>query len=531
MFTCKGARQLKLLIQIWTTKFSNSPSRKLKNEHANHLEASRTIDFHSSMNKEFIKLAKSISMLLWLLICELPIAYSDEYSSNQNPPKCLNIAGQNPKEALDEVMAESTQNIQVQSFIDLIEASKYVLRSTKQYYVPQVIIGGSVAYYNLTDNTRFLEGQEYSIANSYPSYLENTPYATINQNLFNPSQQSLISSNYFQISSQRYQAVEQAQANALSASQLYNSIIQNFNTALSIQKLISAYTQQYKNTVILRKAGEASLIDLFSAKAQLELYQQELLQTRALIETATANLETLLNRRVCQLNSSSFLTFPTLDRLQNVSESTVLEAINLSPTVNNFKAVSDTAESLAQSYRLSYLPNLSAQLGMTGTYQFGNITGARTASNEYDLSTSPFVQLSLKWMMFDGGTNLSLAKAQIETSKSNRKLIQQTSLQIENNIQSFYRNDVLNISSLEKATSQLKINEKLIDLVSIGSRAGYLTYLNFQVQASTLYTSYLNFFSTEASLLNNRLQYYSLFLFSGLNKTYRSLQKIHGSFR
>ena len=163
---------------------------------------------------------------------------------------------------------------------------------------------------------------------------------------------------------------------------------------------------------------------------------------------------------------------------------------------------------------------------MTGTYQFGNITGVGPASNEYSISTSPFVQLSVKWMIFDGGTNLSLAKAQIETSKSNQKLIQQTSLQIQNSIQSFYRNDILNISSLEKATSQLKINEKLINLVSIGYRAGYLTYLNFQVQASTLYTSYLNFFGIEASMLNNRLQYYSLFLFRGFDKTYKSLQEI-----
>ncbi|MFN9071068.1 MAG: TolC family protein [Cyanobacteriota bacterium] len=478
------------------------------------------------MKKEIFKVVKAIPILVGFLFFDLPNAYSGEYHTNQGQPDCLDIAGQNPKEVLDEIMAESTQNAQVQSFINLIEASKYVLQSTKQYYVPQVIVGGSYAYYNVTDNTRLLEGQEYFVGKSYPNYLESTPYITINQNLFNPSQQSLISSNYFQVSAQRYQAVEQAQANAISASQLYNSIIQNYNTVLAIQKLVEAYTQQYENTFSLRKAGEASLIDLLSAKAQLQLYQQELLQTQTLIETAVANLETLLNRRICKLNSSSFLSFPTLDKLPSVSESAELDAINLSPTVNNFKAISDSAESLAQSYRLSYLPNLSAQLGMTGTYQFGNITGAGPASNEYDLSTSPFVQLSVKWMIFDGGTNLSLAKAQIETSKSNQKLIQQTSVQIQNSIQNFYRNDILNISSLEKATSQLKINEKLINLVSIGYRAGYLTYLNFQVQASTLYTSYLNFFGIEASLLNNRLQYYSLFLFRGFDKTYKSLQEI-----
>ena len=478
------------------------------------------------MKKEMFKVAKAIPILVGILFFDLPNAYSGEYNTNQGQPDCLDIAGQNPNAVLDDVMAESTQNAQVQSFIALIEASKYVLRSTKQYYVPQVIVGGSYAYFNVTDHTRFLERRRYFVGKSYPNYLESTPSVTINQNLFNPSQQSLISSNYFQVSAQRYQTVAQAQANAISASQLYNSIIQNYNTALSIQKLIAAYTQQYENTFSLRKAGEASLIDLLSAKAQLQLYQQQLLQTRGLIETAVANLETLLNRRICQLNSSSFLSFPKLDKLPDVSESAELEAINLSPTVNSFKAISDSAESLAQSYRLSYLPNLSAQLGMTGTYQFGNINGEGAASNEYDLSTSPFVQLSVKWIMFDGGTNLSLAKAQIETSKSNQKLIQQTALQIQNNIQSFSLNDNLNISSLEKATSQLKINEKLIDLVSIGYRAGYLTYLNFQVQASTLYTSYLNFFSTEASLLNNRLQYYSLFLFSGFDKTYRSLQEI-----
>jgi outer membrane protein TolC len=478
------------------------------------------------MKKEMFKVAKAIPMLVGFLFFVLPNAYSREYTINIVHPDCLDIAGQNPNELLDEIMAESTQNAQVQSSINLIEASKYALQSSKQYYVPQVIVGGSYAYYNVTDNTRLLEGQEYFVGKSYPNYLESTPFITINQNLFNPSQQSLISSNYFQVSAQRYQAVEQAQANAISASQLYSSIIQNYNTVLAIQKLVEAYTQQYENTISLRKAGEASLIDLLSAKAQLQLYQQQLLQTQTLIEKAVANLETLLNRRICKLNSGSFLSFPTLDKLPSVSESTELEAINLSPTVNNFKAISDSAESLAQSYRLSYLPNFSAQLGMTGTYQFGNITGVGTASNEYSISTSPFVQLSAKWTMFDGGANLSLAKAQIETSKSNQNLIQQTALQIKNNIQSFYLNDSLNVSSLEKATSQLKINEKLIYLVSIGFRAGFFTYLNFQVQASTLYTSYLNFFGLEASLLNNRLQYYSLFLFRGFDKTHKSLQEI-----
>jgi outer membrane protein TolC len=449
---------------------------------------------------------------------------------NASDPECLEISGKNADINLDEIMYYSTQNAQVQSLIDLIESSNYVLRSNKQFYVPQVTFGGSYTYFSNTVISRLLEevgsNSQYIFNQSYPNYLEVAPSLTINQNIFNLSQQALISSSVAQVRAQRYQTLAQAQSNALSSAQLYNSIIQNFNSALSIDQIVKAYNKQYENIFILQKSGEASLIDLLSAKAQLQLYQQELLQIRATIMTQKSELETLTNKNICEINSKHYLPFPNIEKLPYVSESNEAEAIKLSPVVNNFKASSDVAKYIAQSYRLSYLPNISAQLGMTGTYQFGNVMGTKHASNEYDLSSSPYVQLSLNWPFFDGGKNISLAKSQIKSADSNQKLMQQTSLQIKNDIQSYYQNDILNIASLEKANYQTIANKKLLDLVSIGYKAGYLTYINFQVQASSLYTANLNLFSTQANLLNNRLQYYALFFFRGFKNTNNSLQNI-----
>jgi len=449
---------------------------------------------------------------------------------NMDVLECMEIGGKNVNTNLDKLMYYSTQNAQVQSLIDLIEASKYILKSNKQFYVPQVTFGGSYAYYSNTFISRSLEQldshSQYILNQSYPNYLEFAPFLSINQNIFNLSQQALIYSNVAQVKAQRYQTLAQAQSNALSVAQLYNNIIQNHNSAVSIDQIVEAYKKQYENIFILQKSGEASLIDLLSAKAQLELYEQELLQVRATIVTQKSELETLTNKNICDINSINYLPFPNIEKLPYISESNEAEAIKLSPVVNNFKASSEVAKYIAQSYRLSYLPNVSAQLGMTGTYQFGNVSGTNHASNEYYLSSSPYVQLSLNWLIFDGGKNISLAKSQIKIADSNQKLMQQSSFQIKNDIQSYYQNDILNMASLEKANYQTTVNKKLLDLVAIGYKAGYLTYINFQVQASSLFTANLNLFSTQANLLNNRLQYYALFFFRDFEKTFNSLQNI-----
>jgi hypothetical protein len=72
------------------------------------------------MKKEMFKVVKAIPILVGFLFFDLPNAYSGEYHTNQGQPDCLDIAGQNPKEVLDEIMAESTQNAQVQSCINII---------------------------------------------------------------------------------------------------------------------------------------------------------------------------------------------------------------------------------------------------------------------------------------------------------------------------------------------------------------------------------------------------------------------------
>jgi outer membrane protein TolC len=147
-------------------------------------------------------------------------------------------------------------------------------------------------------------------------------------------------------------------------------------------------------------------------------------------------------------------------------------------------------------------------------------------SNQYYLGSELYGQLTFSWTIFDGGSNKSLAESQAETSKYNENLFKQSVIQLINNIQNNYQSDKLNTESLIKASSQLKINQSLTDLVSIGYRAGYMTYLNFQVQASSLYTAYSNLFSTQSTLVNNRLAFYSLYLFKDFEKTYSSLQNL-----
>ena len=438
---------------------------------------------------------------------------------------CLNIVNGNPTEVLDDIMAMSSQNAQVKSQIDLINSSQYTLKSAKQYYVPKLVTSGSYAYYSVPTSEKILESGQYVITKTTPNYQEGTPSITLNQNILNLSQQSLISSNFYQVKVQKYQTQSQAQSNALSAAQLYVSLIQNYNTMLSIEKVVKSYKEQYEATFKLKKAGEASLVDLLSAKAQVELYQQQVIQYKSAFVTSKANLQTLLNGKICNIESVAYLQFPSINAVPLQTSSSIQEAIKISPLINTYKSSINSSQSLSQYYKRTYLPSFSIQAGMSGTYELGDLAGTGNTNSEYYLSSSPYAQISFSWTIYDGGSNISLARSQVENAKSSQNLLTQSKIQLENSIQSYQLNDELNVESLQKASSQLKINEALTKLVSIGYKAGYLTYLNFQVQAGTLYSSYLSLFSTKSTLLNNRLQYSSLMLFKDFDKTYKSLSQ------
>lgn len=446
-------------------------------------------------------------------------------SENIGTKPCINIADDDSTLALDEIMTRASRNAQINSLQNLVNSSEYTLKSSKQYYVPKLITSGSYAYYSVPTSEKIIESGEYITTKTSPKYQESAPSITLNQNIFNLSQQSLILSNLYQVKVQKYQTQSQAQSNALSAAQLYISLIQNYNTMLSVEKVVKSYKEQYEATFKLKKAGEASLVDLLSAKAQVELYQQQVLQYKSAFVTAKANLQTAVNGQICDMSSKNYLQFPSVNAVSDQTNLTIEEATSTSPLINTYKSSAKSSLSLSQYYKRSYLPSFSVQAGMSGTYEWGNISGTSSTTSEYYLSSSPYAQLSFNWTIYDGGSNISLANSQIESAKSSENLINQTKISLENQIKSYQQNDGINEQVLQKAASQLKINEKLTSLVSIGYKAGYLTYLNFQVQAGTLYNSYLGLFSAKTALLNNRLQYSSLLLFKEFGKTYNSLMK------
>jgi outer membrane protein TolC len=439
---------------------------------------------------------------------------------------CYSLEKEKPNQVLDRIMSEAAMNKQIQSLKEIANANKYVLRSSKQYFLPQLVGSANYAYYMSPAQALYYQQGGYvtSLVNS--SYGESTPSLTLNQNIISLAQQAKISSNTFLLYGSQLQALNQAQGNALSASQALVTIIQNYNTILSIQKIISSYKQQAYNTLKSYQKGEASKIDVLSANSQVDTYEQELLQTKAQLVTQLSNLETLINFQICPLKSKTFLDFPILEKINEITNKKVAEAIRISPNLRNIEASAKSSQSLAQYYRNTYLPSLSVQFGMSGTYQKGNISGIGNVNNQYYYNTEPYVQLTINWSLFDGGTNLSLAKSQDLTAQSNVDNYQQQEIQLANNIKSFYTNDTLNAGALEKSKSQLSMNETLSRLVDIGYKAGVLTYLNFQVQASTLYNAYINYFGAESALLTNRLQYYSLFLFRGLSRTYSVLHSL-----
>jgi outer membrane protein TolC len=437
--------------------------------------------------------------------------------------ECLSIEGSSPYNILDQLMFMSTRNFEIKSLVDTVGASKYTLQSTKQYFVPKLVASGNLEYLSSPTKQKVLEGGAYVTSSSSPKYVESAPSLTLNQNIFNLSQQSLISSNSFIVKVNQYQSQSQAQSNALNSAQLYNTIIQNYNIVLSIAKVVASYRQQYEATFKLHKSGEASLIDLLSAKAQVDLYQQQLLQYQSNVVNAIASLEPLINKKVCKLKSPTYLPFPEIPIVPSQNPETFSQAVSLSPLNNTYKYSKNSSLALAQYYNRTYLPTFSIQAGFSGTYELGNIAGTGSTRSEYFLNSEPFVQLSFSWTIYDGGSNISLGKSQLENAKSSDNLFRQNISNIQSSLKSYKENDDLNIQTLHKAASQLKINEKLTDLVSIGYQAGYLTYLNFQVQAGTLYNSYLNLFGTKSTLYNNRLQYASLFLFKDFQRTYHSL--------
>ena len=475
-------------------------------------------------------LKKQIKLLILLgLFADINLQAKSEImvkSIANNSSKCTKLDSLNPNAALDEVMLMSTQNNQVRALNNLVEADKYVLRSNKQYFVPKLIASGTFSYSSTSTSSKILEGDSYVSSYYVPRFVENTPGVVINQNILNLAQQSQISSSSYQLAAQKSQTLAQAQSNALSSAQLYNTLLQYYNTAIAIESIIKVYEIQYKNTLKLKKAGEASLIDLLSAKSQLQLYQQELLQTKSLITATIASLETLINSQICSLNIKQFASFPSIKEIPLPSESLIKEAIELSPTLNAYIASARSSRFQAQYYQRNYLPSFSAQIGYSGTYENGNLAGLGNNNNQYYLGSELYGQLTFSWTIFDGGANNSLSASQLETSKYNNNLFKQSAIQLINNIQNNYQSDKLNTESLNKASSQLKINQSLTDLVSIGYKAGYMTYLNFQVQASSLYTAYQNLFSTQSTLLNNRLAFYSLYLFKDFEKTYNSLQNL-----
>ena len=478
---------------------------------------------------EQVNVKKANFLILCIILINACLPAMSETTVNasaNNISKCKRLDGPNPNVTLDELMQLSTQNKQVQALYNLVEADKYVLKSNKQYFLPKIIASGTLAYSSTSTSSKVLEGDSYVSSYYVPRFIENTPGVVINQNVLNLAQQSQIASSSYQLVAQKNQTLAQAQSNALSSAQLYSSLLQYYNTAIAIKSIIKGYEIQYKNTLKLKKAGEASLIDLLSAKSQLELYQQELLQTKTSITTAISSLETLINTQVCPFNIERFASFPSLKEIPLPSESMINNAIELSPTLNAYKASASSSRYQAQYYQRNYLPSFSAQIGYSGTYENGNLAGVGNNSNQYYLGSELYGQLTFSWTIFDGGSNKSLAESQAETSKYNENLFKQSVIQLINNIQNNYQSDKLNTESLIKASSQLKINQSLTDLVSIGYRAGYMTYLNFQVQASSLYTAYSNLFSTQSTLVNNRLAFYSLYLFKDFEKTYSSLQNL-----
>ena len=350
---------------------------------------------------------KRRSLVFALLILGQLIYPDPLYSSNlearkpSNKGQCISIEEGVPLVVMDQLMAKAASNLQIQSLKDLVKASQYTLTSSKQYYSPKLIGTANYAFYSSPATSLIYQQGQYSQSSTNSKYGESTPSLTLNQNIVNLAQQSLISSNYFQVDSSKSQTLSQAQGNALSTSQVFTSIVQNYNTLLSIRKIIDAYTKQAANTQKAYSKGEASKIDVISANSQLQLYQQQYLQTQTQIVSLVANLETLVNERVCPPKTNSYLQFPKLDKINPISEETINQAIAIAPSLRNIKASKNIAQSLAQYYRRTYLPTLSAQAGVSSTYQNGNISGIGNATNQYYYNTAPYIQLSINWTMYD----------------------------------------------------------------------------------------------------------------------------------
>lgn len=422
-------------------------------------------------------------------------------------------------DTLDGIMSISLANFQIKSQMKLIDVSRYILNSSVQYFYPKLVASTTSTYYESPTNSYTYSGTQYYKSLSTPRYFEYYSSITFNQNLLNLSQLSYIASQKENVKQQERITLRQLQSNALQASQLYNNIVQNYNTYLSTKKIAESYKIQAAANKLLYIKGEASLVDLLSAQSQQQLYEQQLLQTNSTLYTSIASLASLLNKRICNLTQPSYLGYPVTSELAHFSQSSLSEAIIISPNLNALKSSSKSSQELANYYKRSYIPSISAQAGMSGTYSRGNISGIGNQLNQYSNNTEPFVQLSLNWTIYDGGTNWSQAESQLATAKSFALQYDQGVEQLVNNYKSYIQIDSLNKQALQKAQSQLGTNIKLTNLIDIGYKSGVMTYLNYQVQATTLFNAYINYFSTQASLLNNRLQYYSLYLFRNFPKT------------
>ena len=127
-----------------------------------------------------------------------------------------------------------------------------------------------------------------------------------------------------------------------------------------------------------------------SAKSQQELYEQQLLQAKSQVVSSLSTLQTLINSQICTIKTLQFLGYPTIPDIGTQSERDFSEAIRLSPSLASLDASVKAAGSLAKYYKRSYLPTISAQVGVSGTYERGNISGIGTVSNQYSNNTEPF---------------------------------------------------------------------------------------------------------------------------------------------
>lgn len=292
-------------------------------------------------------------------------------------------------------------------------------------------------------------------------------------------------------------------ANVMAA---YFTVLREQQSYANIQDNIDVYEERAKIANTRYTIGSAAKTDLLQAKVDLNEQKALLLRQDAVVRSAKANLNQLLNRDAT-IDFTVETISPSLDSLNYDSVRTAIERENI-----DLKAIQKNIDiarfGIKQAETLLY-----PTLGFTSGYNF-NRTSSQAGFTLYNQNYGLNVGLSLSWNIYDGlNTRRQIKNARIAVAINELTLKDQKNTINSGLTQAWYNYTSARQQYKLEGETKLLAQEN-VDIMLERFRLGNCTTIDLKLAQQTLQDSQVRFIQagyavkvaeTELLRLNNRL--------------------------